>query len=74
MKKARILSVFAFLICCVFAFSGCGMFGSASSTITGGNSQHVSQYQENTPITIEEESTASEIAQKYIDISFTVLG
>ena len=73
MKKARILSVFAFLICCIFAFSGCEIFGPVSSTITGGNSQHVSQYQENTPITIEEESTASEIAQKYIDISFTVL-
>lgn len=73
MKKGRVLSIFALLICCIFAFSGCGMFGSASSTITGGNSQYVSQYQENQPITVEEGSSAAEIAQKYIDISFTVL-
>lgn len=73
MKKGRVLSIFALLICCIFAFSGCGMFGSTSSISTGGNSQYVSQYQENQPITVEEGSTAAEIAQKYIDISFTVL-
>lgn len=73
MKKGRVLSIFALLICCIFAFSGCGMFGSTSSISTGGNSQYVSQYQENQPITVEEGSSAAEIAQKYIDISFTVL-
>ncbi len=73
MKKGRVLSIFALLICCIFAFSGCGMLGSTSSISTGGNSQYVSQYQENQPITVEEGSTAAEIAQKYIDISFTVL-
>ena len=73
MKKGRVLSIFALLICCIFAFSGCGMLGSTSSISTGGNSQYVSQYQENQPIIVEEGSTAAEIAQKYIDISFTVL-
>lgn len=73
MKKGRVLSIFALLICCIFAFSGCGMLGSISSISTSGNSQYVSQYQENQPITVEEGSTAAEIAQKYIDISFTVL-
>ena len=73
MRKARILSIFALLICCIFAFSGCGTLGLTSSISTGGNSQYVSQYQENQPITVEEGSTAAEIAQKYIDISFTVL-
>ncbi len=73
MKKGRVLSIFALLICCIFAFSGCGTLGSTSSISTGGNSQYVSQYQENQPITVEEGSTAAEIAQKYIDISFTVL-
>lgn len=73
MKKGRVLSIFALLICCIFAFSGCGMLGSASSISTGGNSQYVSQYQENQPITVEEGSSAAEIAQKYIDVSFTVL-
>ena len=73
MKKGRVLSIFALLICCIFAFSGCGMLGSASSISTGGNSQYVSQYQENQPITVEEGTSAAEIAQKYIDISFTVL-
>ena len=73
MKKGRVLSIFALLICCIFAFSGCGMLGSASSISTGGNSQYVSQYQENQPITVEEGTSAAEIAQKYIDVSFTVL-
>ena len=73
MKKGRVLSIFALLICCIFAFSGCGTLGLTSSISTGGNSQYVSQYQENQPITVEEGSTAAEIAQKYIDISFTVL-
>ena len=73
MKKGRVLSIFALLICCIFAFSGCGMFGLTSSISTGGNSQYVSQYQENQPITVEEGSSAAEIAQKYIDVSFTVL-
>lgn len=73
MKKGRVLSIFALLICCIFAFSGCGTLGSTSSISTGGNSQYVSQYQENQPITVEEGSSAAEIAQKYIDISFTVL-
>ena len=73
MKKGRVLSIFALLICCIFALSGCGTLGSTSSISTGGNSQYVSQYQENQPITVEEGSTAAEIAQKYIDISFTVL-
>lgn len=73
MKKGRVLSIFALLICCIFAFSGCGTLGSTSSISTGGNSQYVSQYQENQPITVEEGSTAAEIAQKYIDVSFTVL-
>lgn len=73
MKKGRVLSIFALLICCIFAFSGCGMLGLTSSISTGGNSQYVSQYQENQPITVEEGSSAAEIAQKYIDISFTVL-
>lgn len=73
MKKGRVLSIFALLICCIFAFSGCGMLGSTSSISTGGNSQYVSQYQENQPITVEEGSSAAEIAQKYIDVSFTVL-
>lgn len=73
MKKGRVLSIFALLICCIFAFSGCGMLGSASSISTGGNSQYVSQYQENQPIIVEEGSSAAEIAQKYIDVSFTVL-
>ncbi len=73
MKKGRVLSIFALLICCIFAFSGCGTLGSTSLISTGGNSQYVSQYQENQPITVEEGSTAAEIAQKYIDISFTVL-
>lgn len=73
MKKGRVLSIFALLICCIFAFSGCGTLGSTSSISTGGNSQCVSQYQENQPITVEEGSSAAEIAQKYIDISFTVL-
>lgn len=73
MKKGRVLSIFALLICCIFAFSGCGTLGLTSSISTGGNSQYVSQYQENQPITVEEGSSAAEIAQKYIDISFTVL-
>lgn len=73
MKKGRVLSIFALLICCIFAFSGCGTLGLTSSISTGGNSQYVSQYQENQPITVEEGSTAAEIAQKYIDVSFTVL-
>ena len=73
MKKGRVLSIFALLICCIFAFSGCGTLGSASSISTGGNSQYVSQYQENQPIIVEEGSSAAEIAQKYIDVSFTVL-
>lgn len=73
MKKGRVLSIFALLICCIFAFSGCGMLGSTSLISTGGNSQYVSQYQENQPITVEEGSSAAEIAQKYIDVSFTVL-
>ena len=73
MKKGRVLSIFALLICCIFAFSGCGTLGSTSSISTGGNSQYVSQYQENQPITVEEGSSAAEIAQKYIDVSFTVL-
>ena len=73
MKKGRVLSIFALLICCIFAFSGCGTLGSTSLISTGGNSQYISQYQENQPITVEEGSTAAEIAQKYIDISFTVL-
>ena len=73
MKKGRVLSIFALLICCIFAFSGCGTLGLTSSISTGGNSQYVSQYQENQPITVEEGSSAVEIAQKYIDISFTVL-
>ena len=73
MKKGRVLSIFALLICCIFAFSGCGTLGLTSSISTCGNSQYVSQYQENQPITVEEGSSAAEIAQKYIDISFTVL-
>ena len=73
MKKGRVLSIFALLICCIFAFSGCGTLGSTSLISTGGNSQYVSQYQENQPITVEEGSSAAEIAQKYIDVSFTVL-
>lgn len=73
MKKGRVLSIFALLICCIFAFSGCGTLGLTSSISTGGNSQYVSQYQENQPIIVEEGSSAAEIAQKYIDVSFTVL-
>lgn len=73
MKKGRVLSIFALLICCIFAFSGCGTLGSTSLISTGGNSQYVSQYQENQPIIVEEGSSAAEIAQKYIDVSFTVL-
>ena len=62
MKKGRVLSIFALLICCIFAFSGCGTLGLTSSISTGGNSQYVSQYQENQPITVEEGSSAVEIA------------
>ena len=76
MKKSKLFSVFAFLLCCVFAFSGCSLFGgNTTSSVTNNNSSSsifVNEYEENNYLNIEEGSSISEIAQQYIDISFTV--
>lgn len=75
MKKTKIFSVFALLICCILIFTGCNLSFSGN----GGNSGQSSSkyysskhYSENETLTIENEMNASQIAQAYIDISFTV--
>ena len=73
MKKEKVFSLFAVLICCVLIFGGCNFFGSSiSSSIIGGESSVISDYENNETIVVEEGQTAAEIAQAYIDISFTV--
>lgn len=71
--KKKFFGIVALLICCVFTFSGCVFFTSSNSTENSTLSTYsTQQFRENKEIEIEENASESEIAQAYIDISFTI--
>lgn len=76
MKKFKFVSLFAVILCCVVAFSGCTFSFFANPTVSS-NSEKLStyssqQFYQNTTIEKQDNATESAIAQAYIDISFTV--
>lgn len=67
--KKKFFSLVIVVMCCLFAFSGCSLFTFEDKT--SGNKPYEPDG-DNTQIEIEENNTAAELAQKYIDISFTI--
>ena len=73
MKKTKIFSIFALLVCCILIFTGCNLSFSGNGGGSSSSKYYSSKkYLENETLTVENQMSASEIAQSYIDISFTV--
>lgn len=72
-NKRSVLSIFALLCCCVFIFAGCTTpFSFITNKKPSSYSYNASAYAENIIIETKEDATPAEIAQNYIDISFTI--
>ncbi len=72
-KKKGFVGIFALLCCCAFIFAGCTTpFSFINNQKNGVYEYTSSSYSENTTIETKDDATESEIAQSYIDISFTV--
>lgn len=68
MKKTKIFSIFALLVCCILIFTGCNLSFSGNGGGSSSSKYYSSKkYLENETLSVENQMSASEIAQSYID-------
>lgn len=69
--KTKLFGVFIIMLCCVFALSGCNLFIFDNNQTSNNKPYEDVNKEENEYIDVND-NILSELAQKYIDISFTV--
>lgn len=72
-KKSYLFGIVAMIVCCILVFTGCTLsFNGGNSSSNKSEYYSPKKFTENETLEISTQMSAGEIAQSYIDISFTV--